>query len=374
MGRNGPAFITYPNFDVYLEWNQSLVYSTTAAYYATRADLKNDWWSAAPAGAAMRALAPPLLALTLTGCSGEPSPSRSASRSACRRHVQGAARSRARRRRDGAGRPAGPRVTCWTASTTSSAPGQSGKSAERPGAPTTPRRGVRFADLGTGYWMVAHRRARSRPPGELTWAFTSTSPATRRRASTRCCSRRSTRTATRATQTRPRRAASPAPIPDNLNACDPTIAPPAAVLSLAWDADVDLDLVVVAPRRSGRRSQAPHDRAEGVDGGVTPEPGEGRASSIATPTPAAPSIDVRRENLVWQARPGDGHVPRLRQPLLGVRAAVGALHRCRSRRRGHRRRHTGRSSSKLSASGELLAIDANGGATLGLYVTDVLVH
>ena len=35
MGRNGPAFLTYPNFDVYLEWNKSLVYSTTAAYYAT---------------------------------------------------------------------------------------------------------------------------------------------------------------------------------------------------------------------------------------------------------------------------------------------------------------------------------------------------
>jgi len=36
MGRNGPAFLAYPNFDVYLEWNNSLVYSTTAAYYATR--------------------------------------------------------------------------------------------------------------------------------------------------------------------------------------------------------------------------------------------------------------------------------------------------------------------------------------------------
>jgi hypothetical protein len=36
MGRNGPAFLTYPNFDVYLEWNKSLVYCTTAAYYATR--------------------------------------------------------------------------------------------------------------------------------------------------------------------------------------------------------------------------------------------------------------------------------------------------------------------------------------------------
>jgi lytic murein transglycosylase len=36
MGRNGPAFLAYPNFDIYLEWNKSLVYSTTAAYYATR--------------------------------------------------------------------------------------------------------------------------------------------------------------------------------------------------------------------------------------------------------------------------------------------------------------------------------------------------
>lgn len=37
MGRNGPAFLAYDNFrTVYLEWNKSLVYATTAAYFATR--------------------------------------------------------------------------------------------------------------------------------------------------------------------------------------------------------------------------------------------------------------------------------------------------------------------------------------------------
>ncbi len=36
MGRFGPAFLAYPNFDIYLVWNQSLVYTTTAAYFATR--------------------------------------------------------------------------------------------------------------------------------------------------------------------------------------------------------------------------------------------------------------------------------------------------------------------------------------------------
>ena len=36
MGRLGPAFLAYPNFDVYTLWNESLVYATTAAYFATR--------------------------------------------------------------------------------------------------------------------------------------------------------------------------------------------------------------------------------------------------------------------------------------------------------------------------------------------------
>ncbi len=36
MGRLGPAFLAYQNFDVYLQWNESLIYSLTAAYYATR--------------------------------------------------------------------------------------------------------------------------------------------------------------------------------------------------------------------------------------------------------------------------------------------------------------------------------------------------
>jgi membrane-bound lytic murein transglycosylase B len=37
MGRKGPAFLAYDNFTTaYLKWNESLVYSTTAAYLATR--------------------------------------------------------------------------------------------------------------------------------------------------------------------------------------------------------------------------------------------------------------------------------------------------------------------------------------------------
>ncbi|PYE26881.1 lytic murein transglycosylase [Rhizobium sp. PP-CC-3A-592] len=36
QGRKGVAFMTYPNFNIYLEWNQSFIYTTSAAYFATR--------------------------------------------------------------------------------------------------------------------------------------------------------------------------------------------------------------------------------------------------------------------------------------------------------------------------------------------------
>ncbi|MGR8961998.1 lytic murein transglycosylase [Rhizobium leguminosarum] len=36
QGRMGPAFIAYPNFKIYLEWNKSFIYTTSAAYFGTR--------------------------------------------------------------------------------------------------------------------------------------------------------------------------------------------------------------------------------------------------------------------------------------------------------------------------------------------------
>ena len=36
QGHKGPAFLAYPNFDIYFDWNQSFTYVLTAAYFATR--------------------------------------------------------------------------------------------------------------------------------------------------------------------------------------------------------------------------------------------------------------------------------------------------------------------------------------------------
>ncbi len=35
QGRHGPAFYAFPNFRIYFEWNQSSVYATTSAFFAT---------------------------------------------------------------------------------------------------------------------------------------------------------------------------------------------------------------------------------------------------------------------------------------------------------------------------------------------------
>ncbi len=38
QGRHGPAFLAYPNFQVYFKWNQSFTYVLTAAYFANRVE------------------------------------------------------------------------------------------------------------------------------------------------------------------------------------------------------------------------------------------------------------------------------------------------------------------------------------------------
>ena len=64
-------------------------------------------------------------------------------------------------------------------------------------------------------------------------------------------------------------------VPDNLNACDPTLAPPSLVLSLAWDRDVDLDLRVLTPDGEFVEPKSPTTALK-VDGSV-PDAGTRRS-------------------------------------------------------------------------------------------------
>ena len=60
QGRKGPAFLAYPNFNVYFEWNQSYVYVLTAAYFANRLEGASVFDAGAPdpglSGERMKAL------------------------------------------------------------------------------------------------------------------------------------------------------------------------------------------------------------------------------------------------------------------------------------------------------------------------------
>ncbi len=161
-------------------------------------------------------------------------------------------------------------------------------------------------------------------------------------------------------------------VPDNFNACDPsTFAPPEAVISLAWSNDVDLDLVVVTP--SGKVVSAKNPTTYDVDGGAVPSSGlADPATGILTRDSNRDcSLDgVRRESLVFQGAPRSGTY----LVYANLHRACGQLgtdfrlsiHRAIPNDAG------GRSLERTElAGGKLLALQANGGAALGTYVTSV---
>ena len=110
---------------------------------------------------------------------------------------------------------------------------------------------------------------------------------------------------------RPLRLCVTPPVPDNLNACDPTIAPPAFVVELTWDTVADLDLRVLTP--TGRWASA--ERPRTVDPAAPPEDEAPAMPSGPDATVGVFSGDAgadcrdtgpRRETLVFQEEPAPG--------------------------------------------------------------------
>jgi hypothetical protein len=155
-------------------------------------------------------------------------------------------------------------------------------------------------------------------------------------------------------------------VPDNLNACDPTIAPPDTVLSLSWDTDVDLDLVVETP--DGHTVDARHPSTAAPVGGTVPR----EAGALDRNSNANCVLDgIRRENLVFQSAPAPG-VYRLYVNLFSACGQVAT----RFRVSAHLREilDEGRSSrvrESFRRDGLLTAIAANGGASRGTFVGEV---
>jgi hypothetical protein len=155
--------------------------------------------------------------------------------------------------------------------------------------------GVEFADMGTGYWVVVVGSTDTQAPGQsdfsLTAAFNASDPPGTHQL--------------RFVAIGPTGKAGPqneapvcfdTPYPDNLHACLPGKAPPAAVISLDWDTNFDLDLHVTLPDGTDLGPKMP---AAVVDAGVAPQFDR---DSLQGCVPDG----IREEDLTFQDPPAPG--------------------------------------------------------------------
>jgi hypothetical protein len=261
-----------------------------------------------------------------------------------------------------AGTPRSPAVTAIQSVDNAFFPGQAGASYGGDVTDDATAVAVRFADLGTGYWVFVPGPPDATDQGNLTWSMTFDIGAGAPPGKNDLLFAAIDENGSAGSQV-----AQPvcvdAPFPDNFNACLASRKPPAAVLSLSWDTAVDLDLLLVTPGGTVVSSKHPT-TAPIVDGGATSGGGVLDRDSDANCVPDGRN----REDIVWQDAPGSGLYLAyanlfsacgkssvrftltlyVAEPVDGGQAMV----------------------PKLTQAGELVALQANGGTSLGLYVAD----
>lgn len=265
--------------------------------------------------------------------------------------------------------PPGPHVTLIESLNNLVQPGQSGKSLGGRATGDSRSVGIRFADLGTGYWLVPMTTTDPMEPSELDWSIryeiARDVPPGLHELRLAAIDEQG-----RSGAQRRLKVCVTSEVPDNLNACDRRIAPPAAVLSLRWDSDVDLDLGVVTP--DGKLVDPKHpSTAPLTDGGVVSDPKNDGA--IDRDSNAACAIDgQRRESLVWQSKPAPGTY--LVYANLFSACGQQAVRFTASLWLPEPTDGGEQLVDALDVSGELLAADANGGASKGLYLTSFTIQ
>jgi hypothetical protein len=261
-----------------------------------------------------------------------------------------------------------PQVTDVTVANTAVQPGAAGMNISGHATATTQAIGVRFADAGSGYWVVPVGPpdpqdnnlptwqlfadfGRNLAPGFHDLLFSAIDP--------------NGSSGTQFDQP----LCVDTPVPDNLNACVPRRAPPAVVLSLSWNTPVDLDLIVRDPLGGTVGGKA---KAQATDGGVpasaTPAATNGVLDHDSNANCVIDNID--REDIVWQTEPPHGlyevwvdMFSACRQPAAAFTVSLW---------RAEPQPDAGTEHLVLEqppvANGELMASQANGGAGPGLFV------
>ncbi len=167
--------------------------------------------------------------------------------------------------------------------------------------------GLRFAELGTGWWTVPVQDLDPAYPGErdfqLRYDIGGSVPPGLQTLSLAAIDEQGRRGPLFELEVCVRDDL----LPDNLNPCDPELPPPALVVALEWDHDVDLDIQVETP--SGKRigaktpSSYPGEAGTPVPDEALDDPTVGR---LLRDSNAACELDGRNaEAIVWQEPPGE---------------------------------------------------------------------
>jgi len=259
----------------------------------------------------------------------------------------------------------GPRAKVYESANNALRPGQAGKTIGGRTTTDASAIGVRFEGRGTGYWVLPVGAPDPQANGELTFSVgydvaDDAQPGLVRMLFAAIAENGSSgeQDALDVCITRP--------IPDNLNACDPTIEPPDVVLSLAWDSAADVDLVLVTP--SGKVVDAKHPTTAPPQPNGTVKPDKTVDGIFDRDGNGACAGDqTRRENVVWQAKPALGTYL-VYANLFSACGADGARFTVTV--------HVSKSQDKtfdlvevLRVSGRFIPLDANGGSGPPLYVT-----
>jgi hypothetical protein len=233
--------------------------------------------------------------------------------------------------------------------------------------------GVRFESLGSGYWLLPVAGPDPSQEGQLTWsfsvdfgyalpsgseplvfvAFDQNGVAGDQQRFTVCVDRE---------------------IPDNLNACDAKLRPPAEIVALSWDTNADVDLIVHTP--DGKIVDAKHPTTAASRSGGIP------TSGLPAESPTTGYIDrdgnqncvadsSHRENLIWSEAPEGGQFNVYVNLFSACGAAATTFRVTKYQRQAIEDGKTFSLVEGDSVVGTLLPAQANGGAGNPLYVTSV---
>lgn len=205
---------------------------------------------------------------------------------------------------------------------------------------------VRFAEIGTGYWVFPLGGPDPQFPGELVWN-TSFDFAPSAPPGLRTLLFAAIDAGGRAGPSVALSICVASSLPDNLHVCDPNRAPPAVVVSLAWDRDADLDLVLVSADGQEMRAK------------TAPRSGDTFADrdSLASCVPD----NTRTEHIVFTDR------PRGRFAMYASLFDACGEHAVRFTAEVYEAEN-GSLVRKAQRSGTMIDLDANAGQDRGLFV------